>query len=312
MKNVMPVLLLCLIVAGCDDNSSNATSKVIVTPASDCLWIGPFVKENEDLNFAYVDATSAAWLAIYNLPEDGSHITLENQFPYSRYMTFTSYRIVGGVVDQLTDRDIVPNNGSTNPFVEGSPRNDPSRNYLITISPGEPPEDTGANSENTLYDGTAQAGDIVVMFYRNSIPNSGADLSGDTGLPRVTLHMKDGSVVQGEEACTTLDIDYNPAASLFPEEMYADMRGSSDPSQNPPVFRKLYTRQFQWQCDFGGDCNNNPPESNAGFPNADTAYMYAFLSRQQGDVLVMRGKIPQTPKTLDGNDAVFEEEQLRY
>ena len=205
-RNVVPLLLLSIIIVGCDDNSSNATSKVIVTPASDCLWIGPFVKENEELNFAYVDATSAAWLAIYNLPGEGSHITLENQFPYTLCTTFTSYRIVGGVVDQLTDRVIVPNNGSTNPFAEGSPRNDPSRNYLIAIKPGEPPEDAGANSENILYDGTVQAGDAVVMAYRNSIPNSGADISGDTGLPRVTLHMKDGSVVQGKEACTTLNL----------------------------------------------------------------------------------------------------------
>lgn len=312
ITNVIPILLLSLVLISCDDNNDNSRNDVAVTPASDCLWIGPYIKENESLNYGYPDTGAAYWIAIYNLPEEGSHITLENQFPYSRYMTFTSYHVTGGVVDQLTDRQIIPNNGATNPFVEGSPRNDPSRGYLTTISLGEPPDDTGSNSENILYDGTTQAGDPAVIIYRNYAPNTGTDYAGDTGLPRVTLHTADGSVIQGEEACDILHIDYTPPASLYPEDFYADLRESSDPSQNPPVFRASYTREFQFQCAFGGDCTNNPPRDNSGFPNADAAYMYTFLSRQHGEVLVLRGRIPFTPQTLDGSDTVFKEEQLRY
>jgi hypothetical protein len=40
--------------------------------------------------------------------------------------------------------------------------------------------------------------------------------------------------------------------------------------------------------------------------------MYSFLNRQYGEVLVLRGRIPDTPKTLEQNDEVFIDGQLRY
>ena len=310
--NAIPVLLALLILIGCDNDNDNKKADVALAPASDCLWIGPYIKENESLNFAYLDTGAAYWIAIYNLPEEGSHITLENQFPYSRYMSFTSYRIIGGVVDTLTDREITPNNGATNPYVDGNPRSDPSRGYITTISLGDPPDDTGSNSSNIFYDGTEKAGDPAVIIYRNYVSNTGTDVGGDVGLPRVTLHRADGSIVQGQEACDILHIEYIPPASLYPADYYGELRGSADPSLDPPVFRASYTRSFQFRCNFQGDCTNNPPRDNSGFPNADAAYMYAFLSRQYGEVLVLRGRIPRTPQTLDGRDAVFKEEQLRY
>ena len=312
VANTITIILFSLMFIGCDNNNDNNNKDVALTPASDCLWIGPYIKENESLNFGYLDTGAAYWIAIYNLPEDGSHITLENQFPYSRYMSFTSYRVVGGVVDELTDREIIPNNGATNPYVEGNPRKDPSRGYLYKVSLGDPPDDTGSNSNNILYDGAAKAGDPAVIIYRNYVPNTGTDAAGDVGLPRVTLNMADGTVLQGQDACDILHINYTPPASLYPADDYANLRGSSDPSLNPPVFRASYTRDFQFQCNFGGDCTNNPPRDNSGFPNADAAYMYAFLSRQYGEVLVLRGRIPRTPATLDGRDTVFKEAQLRY
>jgi len=40
--------------------------------------------------------------------------------------------------------------------------------------------------------------------------------------------------------------------------------------------------------------------------------MYSFVNRGNGEVLVLRGQIPDTPKTLAGNDDVLMDTELHY
>lgn len=281
-------------------------------PMAGCLWTGPWTKENENRNYGYLDDGAVYWVAVYNRPEEGAYITLEGEFPYSRYMSFSSYRAEdASLVHSLTDRDIASKTGSVNPFVEGNPRNDPSRSYLITLEAGDPPN-ADAAPENTLYDGVAGAGEPVALYYRNFVPNTGADQMGDAGLPHVTLHQADGSILQGQEACSALDAGFDPTPVYGSASGYAFYRDSDDPSRATPVFRTSYTIEFILQCDFGGDCTNNPERGPGLFNNVDTDYIYSFLNRQHGEVLVLRGQIPETPETLDGGDDVFMEGQLRY
>jgi hypothetical protein len=312
------VLFSALSLLGCSDSNNNSVNRpesaaTPTTPPSDCFWVGPWAKENEELNFGRLDEGAVYWLALYSIPEEGDYLSFEHEFAHSRYMSATTYGVAGGVIDYLTDRDFVPNSGSTNPFVEGTPRNDPQRRYVLRIASGDPVEDSGPATENILYDGTSAAGDITVMFYRLYATDADTDIAGDAGLPRVTLYMKDGSIAQGQEACDQLVIPYDPAPFYIPPEVYADLRGGSDPSENPTIFRSSYGQTFQFRCDFGGDCSNNPPrDPYAGFGNPDAAYMYSFLNREYGEVLVLRGRIPEVPQTLDGADAVFMEQELRY
>jgi len=73
----------------CDGNSnsnSNSDASKSTTPTSVCLWNGPFSRENEEqnLNFGFLDDGAVYWLALYAIPEEGAHITLEGEFPYAR------------------------------------------------------------------------------------------------------------------------------------------------------------------------------------------------------------------------------------
>ena len=82
-----------LLLAACGGNVDSENDTVSDIPANgDCLWVGPYVKENEGFNFAYPDSGAIYWSAAYTLPEDGSYITLEAEYPYSRYMSYNSYR----------------------------------------------------------------------------------------------------------------------------------------------------------------------------------------------------------------------------
>jgi hypothetical protein len=308
------VLLAGLVLAACGGNidSDTTDSGVDVTPTSDCLWVGPYVKENQGFNFAYPDSGAIYWSAAYTLPEDGSYITLESEYPYSRYMSYNSYREDTSPAQSLTDENIAPDPGSVNPFIAGNPRNDPSRSYSITVLAGEPPAGATAATGNTLYDATTSNGEQAVLLYRNYVPNSGQDQTGGAGLPRVTLHLADGSTKQGEEACAALQASTTALAiPLVPPQIYEDHRATWDPWRNPPVFRATYGIPFLLQCDFRGDCTNNPERNTRFYANADNQYIYSFISRSQGEIVVLRGRLPTTPKTLNGDDFTSDG-QLRY
>ena len=177
---------------------------------------------------------------------------------------------------------------------------------------GQPPPDKSSAPGNVLYDGVSVPETPVILFYRVYVPNAGTDQTGDVGIPRVTLQTADGSILQGEEACGALNAGLEPSPAYFPEDIYATYRGNFDPSRNPPVFRTNYTVQFTLQCDFVGNCDNSPERGTGLFNNADADYMYGFLNREYGEVLVLRGQIPETPQTLDGSNDVFMEGELRY
>jgi len=270
------------------------------------------VKEREGFNFAYPDSGAIYWSAAYRLPEEGAYITLEADFPFSRYMSYNSYRADTSPAQSLTDRDIKPEAGSILPFVEGNSRNNPNRRYVVSVLPGEPLPEGEPIESNTLYDATAAEGEEAVLLYRNYVPNDGTDETGGVGLPRVTLHLPDGSIVQGEEACEALLVGTEALSiPLTPANIYESHRDNFEPAQNPPAFRATYGIPFLLQCDFRGDCSNSPERNTRFYANADNQYLYSMLNRENGEVTVIRARLPEVPATLDGQ-AFFSEGELRY
>ena len=78
---IASVAFASLLLAACGGNVDSESGPVADVPANgDCLWVGPYVKENEGFNFAYPDSGAVYWSAAYTLPEDGSYITLEAQY----------------------------------------------------------------------------------------------------------------------------------------------------------------------------------------------------------------------------------------
>lgn len=227
-------------------------------------------------------------------------------------MSFNSYRANTTPAQSLTDRNIVPEAGSINPFIDGAVRTDPSRRYLVTVKPGDPGDPSNPSEANTLYDATSTAGEEAVLIYRNYVPNSGADQTGDVGLPRVTLHLADGSTLQGEEACAAMSAGTDPLGIPFvPATTYETLRANFEPARETPAFRASYGTPFLFQCDFQGSCENNPPRNTAFYANADNQYLYSFLNQDFGEVVVIRGKIPGFPETLNNQD-FFNDNDLRY
>lgn len=309
IRLVFSLFLFCLILVGGCSDGSDSRPDTFDTPLSDCFWqvaLSPGWVETE--NRAWPDLNTSYRAAVYILPEEASCLTVENRFPHARYTSFSSYYALGGTIDYLLDEDISPDTGSINPFVAGNPRNDPSRNYTLTLKADD--EVYCPSSSNIV----ATTNTIAMLMYRVYRPDEGEDAVGGTGLPRVTLHMADGSILQGEEACDALNFPLKSSDSgieWYTESEYADLRGSKDPSVNPPKFRATYNFEFHKQCDFGGDCSS-VPEIALKYPFPDPHYLYSFISRGHGEVLVLRGRLPITPQTFETTSGLAEDGEVRY
>jgi len=276
-----------------------------------CLWKGPLSRDNPNGNFAYPDTGAAYWSATLTIPA-GARVFLKGQFPYSRYISYVSYNSLAQPVNVLGDHSIQPEVGSTNPFIAGNPRYADARDYQVEVVAGNAPATPAAN---TLYTGTP--GPTVTVWYRVYVPDNGADITGATGLPDVVLQNADGSSLEGDAACAQL----NPAPTLSTPTllttaqytMLRDQAGVADsfPSQNPGVWHFPFNRTWNLQCLFFFSCGGTPTYTMNWYGNPDNAYLESMISRDYGDVIVLRGKLPTTPATYQ-NAQVAADAQVRY
>ncbi|TFH20539.1 MAG: hypothetical protein E4H05_02075 [Acidimicrobiales bacterium] len=64
---------------------------------------------------------------------------VEGDFPYSNWMAWYLYDTNGVPIYKVSDQDIIPNEGSTNPFVDGNPVLAPKRSYTLYFMPSTTP-----------------------------------------------------------------------------------------------------------------------------------------------------------------------------
>ena len=254
---------------------------------SECGWSEKI--SDDTRNIFFIDAEATYWSADVEIPDNGD-IAVRGAFPHARYMSICVYDEKGRTVDHLTDRDIIPDPGSINPFLPGADRTDPDRMYTLRIVNRRIPEP--GRSPNTLYtensDGTRSAMglDRVPVTLRIYAPDAGADETGAVGLPEISTENADGeSIVKSsciDAADMTLPID---------PDVLARMLESRLTSENPPVWEKFYP-------DGLGE-------------NIDAAYIYTAIDANLGKVAAFRAKAPTFPATRQ-NEPLMGVGQLRY
>ncbi|EOR25255.1 hypothetical protein A500_10275 [Clostridium sartagoforme AAU1] len=60
-------------------------------------------------------------------------IVIKGKFPYSRYMSFTLAGQLDNVITTASDKMLIPDSGSTNPFLPCADWNADNRNYTIKL-----------------------------------------------------------------------------------------------------------------------------------------------------------------------------------
>jgi hypothetical protein len=301
-------LLLFLLALFVPVAATSAHQPATAAPPQDCFWTSVFDEENG--NLFYPDSGVNYYLGRVTLPP-GGELVVRGRFPHARYTSFNTYDELFRPVDALADRDVRPERGSVNPFVDGNRRDLARRDYTVRVVTDPAPE---RREPNTVYLGSdgrpAFAGALV---YRVYLPDRGRGQFGGVGLPEVALRLPDGSEVDQPAACTAptnqpstglTRTDQRSSGPALPD--YTTARPHPDWERFFNVTRTVARQFSQDAAEAAGD------EQRGGFfSDAKNAYVYAFVAREYGDVLVLRGRLPHVPRTHRG-ERRFREGQIRY
>ena len=307
LKTGLTAALTTLLIACGGDSDSNSADQASALNLNDCFWQGPYSIENPASNFAYPDTGTTYWSTRYTLPE-GATLKLNGEFPYARYMSLNSYRADASPADAISDAEIIPAQGAINPFINGNERYSEFRDYSLTLAAGETPEQ---QADNTLYDNAADG--QAVLLYRVYVPDNGKSISGGVDLPEPELTTADGQTLSGQAACDALkNVQGLEDTPFVPADTYAKAR-QNNPAKTEPLWKAAYNFSYSLYCGFFRACDPTPERQVPWFANLDNQYMSSFIDRNIKPVVVIRGRIPNVPKTLNGA-ATFDnsDAQLRY
>ena len=278
----------------------------------DCFWQGG----TRSTNIAYPDLGARYWVSSFPLPA-GAELVLKGRYPHARYMSFNVYDAAAQPTDGLADIDIVPDGGSSNPFPPGAQRDLAERSYTVRVVSGARPE---KREPNTIYlNAAGQSTPVGVIMYRVYVADTGRDVAGGMGLPEVSLRLPSGQELDQPAVCQARqDTGANQAAESFHANTDGPGGEPANPTSQDPIRWEAFFNYFQafsypaGATPAGGGRAVLPREKLGGFlSNVDNAYTLATANRGIGPVVVLEGKAPVTPRTLDGR-RVMERGQVRY
>jgi hypothetical protein len=164
----------------------------------------------------------------------------------------------------------------------------------------------------------------VQLMLRTYVEDKGLSPKGGMELPKPTMKLADGTTMQGDALCKAIVNKEHLMRNFHsaPEKVQTllDLKSSTTPYHpaqpdvkwfaflNPPttIAASLYGTQF--------DVLKNllSKKRRGGFYSTlDNTYMLSYVDDRFGDVLVLQGKAPITPKTYNG-DPIMTLAQMRY
>lgn len=277
-------------------------------PTAGCFWTGPFTAANDKTNMAYPGTEITYWGAKFRTPE-GAVLKLHGKYPHARYSSLNAYESSGGTpTGSISDRQIRPDRGSVNPSVPGHNRKAKKRAWTVRVM-GEAPA-SGAARRNTLYAAPSE-GEYQDILYRVYVPDKGRNLAGGTGIPAPELVLKDGTVLKGKALCHALNSNHDYVANTVPMALYNGLVNwpGNDPLTNPArpefSFIKFFSlnqsmARYKSDAEFDAAWQANPVEQGTFYANDDARYMTGAVSFRYGQLVVIKGSLPTTPKTYRG------------
>ena len=274
-----------------------------------CFWMGPV--SIDSFNTAYPDGGALYWPSVFKFPNDAdAYLEIKGKFPQARYMSLHSYTTGAKPYDFLTDMNIKPDSGNSNPYVTGSYGD--QQNYTLKIMPGVVPE---TKQPNTIYLGPTENISSTPLILRIYVPETKEDLTGGSGLPSVTLVRGNGERVSGKQLCAELE---NPiiggpkrfiAAPVIPMELYKKMMAIREVRES-----LLESKMDEWVVFWDpriGVLRISAPtlgwmmrkiagaglikKSSGYYANFDNEYVSLYLNDKFGKVVILEGKMPRTP-----------------
>lgn len=255
------------------------------------------------INLAYPDDSADYWMTHFGAVP-ASRLVITGRFPSARYFSFHAYDEAQRPVASIADHEIVPDRGA-NPFQRPSQKGGTYRVQVVFEPKPEEPE------PNTVYAGEMDNGarnPAGFVIYRIYIPDNPKQKTGGVPLPDVRIETAGGAAGQTLGQCDPLP----PAAG---EELDEEARKSNytyvtpnrthvTGTEDPPLWKRFYgtDREFRDWCPHPR-CQDTGPKMKSGFlANQQIAYLYARISREYGDIVVMRLRVPSFPDTRRGDE----------
>lgn len=310
-------------------SSTGATPKATSTDALlglGCGWV--LASDANTVNILFPDQAARYWVASIPMTP-GIRLRIDGRYPLARYFSFNSYDLALSPTGAIHDAGISPVAGGHNPYTEqGALAGD---SYTAYMAYGAIPTQPVAN---TFYSGTIPVGSanipnlgVIPLIYRTYV-GTGKLMDGGVGLPVLTLETTDGTALGTLPTCS------EPLApnlgGVLPNLGLNDLINSIDYPDNllplpfPTATYPAKTHAFHGLPDTllnivrdhlpaGTDASTLPglPDTGGGgfLSNADNSYTSTSLSRQYGNLFVVRGKAPSF-RTQSG--IPFATEQVRY
>ncbi len=273
-RDVALGLAALTLVAGCSPAGTAPPSAAAggggPAAAQECAW--PEKVDAYSANTAIPDTAAAYWIHFFPMAP-GLRIVLSGSFPDARYASLQVYATGGapftrnGVGSTLTDYQIVPDEGSVNPWQE---RADPGGHFTVTLR-----EDVAPGQANTMP--IAPAGTTSgqgLLVYRVYLP-AGGD-SSRIELPSLTFGL--GGRSESLAPCTTFD-----SAGSAPRASTSAVPAATPTATPSPSATTQPVGQLRF---FKATIGTLAP-------NTDTSYLLAYLTPPgPSDVVVIRGRAP--------------------
>jgi hypothetical protein len=274
----------------------------------------------DTVNVLYPDSSAQYWTATF-AAVPGTRIRIDGVFPYARYTSWNVYDPLLRPFAKASDYQLEPDPGSANPFIPGAARNTPAarRHYTLylTFSPTDHP------GPNTIYVDPVQhpTGLLTLRVYE---PDRGRDAAGGVGLPQITWEATSASEAPSlNSPCRQLEKPTSTEVTGAYAGESGPSLGAPYPGRNPPDWHK-----FVNICQSGADLllanafgdqvpqtGQNPCGNfgSGGFlSNLDNAYVYGFVSRGFGPIVVFHAKAPTFAGTYPNASVMPAHVQLRY
>jgi hypothetical protein len=242
-----------------------------------------------------------------------TEIVIHGRYPYARYFSLTVTGQLNLFVASAVDHELIPDPGSTNPFLPGSNWDAKNRNYTLKIRFTAPPKGSdrfvpGAGN-NIIYAGTLANGApniqglIILRIYVSSI---GYDKkTGGVGFPTITYCA--ARKHKGYQVSSRLDIQ-NSKSNKQNRKSFNDYVDFNNYANGNTINTR--DKKSSHGCELTWRTQSRIVEAIS--PDSNTAYIISEqLHREPGQLLFIRWKAPTFPDTYH-NIGITGTEDMRY
>lgn len=242
----------------------------------------------------------AHWLGFHQLRDafvvqPGGWVEYRGQYPKARYFAYHPNDMDLNNLPTLRDRDLKPDQGSINPFVQ-PPTGDRPNYYTARLNfgpePAEEPLDHNTSYVGVKKDRRTANRFLISMLRMYHVDAGNVPGSGDVPLPAVTFFDADGQIDQHFEECDLFD---DTAEEIRTERVFPAL----------PLIDNRAKQVPEWSVSSNYDA---PSDTMA---NADVQYIGTEYSSRFGELLVIRAKYLSAPDTRNGEAVSSRNKQLR-